>query len=176
MSERNISMQHLKVENAVRDFIVDGTIFSGFLLTTAPHATGQTIHEWLGLAFGAAIIVHLLLHWKWLVTAVRHFFSELPAQVRINALLNSLLYIAVTLVIFSGLMISKVVLATFGLSASQGGIWRWLHTNATNAALIVVALHVALHWKWIVSTLKHHVWQPVFDRRQKQAQSTLVSE
>ena len=138
-------MQRLKLGSTVRNLIVDAAIFAGFLLATDPHATGQTIHEWLGLAFGAGIITHLLLHWKWIVSVVRRFFSKLPGQVRINSLLNSLLFIAMTLIIFSGIMISKVVLSTFGLSGSHDAIWRWLHTSATNVALIVVGLHVALH-------------------------------
>ncbi len=146
-------------------------------MATDPHATGQAIHEWLGLAFGAGIITHLLLHWKWIVHVVRRFFGKLPGQVRINSLLNSLLFVAVTLIIFSGVMISKVVLSTFGLSSSHDAIWRWLHTNATNAALIIVGLHVALHWKWVVATSKRYLAQPLFGRRQQtQAQSALTHE
>ena len=93
-------MQHLKLGNTLRDLIVDATIFVGFLLATDPRATGQTIHEWLGVALGAGIITHLLLHWKWIVNAVRRFFGNLPGQVRVNSLLNTLLFIAVTLIIF----------------------------------------------------------------------------
>jgi hypothetical protein len=169
-------MQRLKMGSTVRNLLVDGAIFAGFLLATDPHVTGQTIHEWLGIAFGVGIITHLLLHWKWIVNVVQRFFRRLPGQVRINAVLNSLLFIAMTLIIFSGLMISKVVLSTLGLSGSHDAIWRWLHTNATNAALIIVGLHVALHWKWIAGTLKRYLWQPIFGRRQKQAQPALLSE
>lgn len=153
-------MQRLKLGSTVRNLIVDTAIFGGFLLATDPHTTGQAIHEWLGIAFGATIIVHLLLHWKWIVNVVRRFFTRLPGQVRINSLLNSLLFSAVTLVIFSGIIISKVVLNAFGLSGSHDMIWRWLHSSATNAALVLVGLHVALHWKWIVSSVKRYVWQP----------------
>ena len=169
-------MQRLKLGSTVRNLLVDGMIFTGFLLATAPHVTGQTIHEWLGIAFGAGIITHLLLHWKWIVNVVRRFFGKLPGQVRINSILNSLLFIAMTLIIFSGIMISKVVLSTFGLSGSHDAIWRWLHTSATNVALIIVALHVALHWKWIAGTTKRYVWQPIFNRHRKQVQPALVYE
>jgi hypothetical protein len=136
-------------------------IFAGFLLATDPHATGQTIHEWLGVAFGVGIVTHLLLHWKWIVNAVQRVFGKLPGQVRINTLLNSLLFITVTLIIFSGLMISKVVLSTFGITGSHDDIWRMVHTLATNVAVIIVGVHVALHWKWIVNALKRYVGQPL---------------
>ena len=140
-------------------------------------ATGQAIHEWLGIAFGVGIVTHLLLHWKWIVNVLRRFFSKLPGQVRINSLLNSLLFIDVTLIIFSGLMICKVVLSTFGLSGSHAAIWRWLHTFSSSAALIIVGMHIALHWKWIVSTIKRYTWQPLVGRRQpSQAQAGLMRE
>jgi hypothetical protein len=71
------------------------------------------------------------------------------------------LFITVTLIIFSGIMMSKVVLSTFDLSGSHDMIWRWLHGAATNAALILVGLHIALHWKWIVNAVKRYVWQPL---------------
>jgi hypothetical protein len=158
-------MQRLKPGSTVRNLLVDAAIFGGFLLATDPHATGQAIHEWLGIAFGATIIVHLLLHWKWIVNVVRRTFTRLPGQVRINSVLNSLLFVSVTLIIFSGIMISKVVLSAFGLTGQHDGIWRVVHTTATTAAVILVGLHVALHWKWVVSTVKRYVWQPVFSRR-----------
>jgi hypothetical protein len=170
-------MERLKLGSTGRNLAVDGTIFIGFLLATAPHATGQTIHEWLGLAFGAGIVTHLLLHWKWIVNVVRRFFSRLPGQVRINSVLNSLLFVAVTLIIFSGIMISKVVLSTFGLTGSHDAIWRGLHTSATNVAVIIVGLHIALHWKWILSTMKRYTWQPLVSRRPRiSAQPALKGE
>ncbi len=158
-------MRQLRISNTVRDLIVDASIFVGFLLATDPRATGQAVHEWLGIAFGAGVIVHLLLHWKWITTVVRRLFSKLPGQVRINSLLNSLLFIDVTLVVFSGLMISKVVPGTLGITASHDAFWRWLHTFSADTALFIVGLHVALHWKWIVNAIKRYLWQPLRGRR-----------
>ena len=50
------------------NLILDITIFAAFLAIASPKLTGNTIHEWLALALAAAIVVHLLFHWKWLVT------------------------------------------------------------------------------------------------------------
>ena len=66
-------MQRLKLGITPRNLIVDATIFIGFLLATDPRATGQTIHEWLGVAFGAGILTHLLLHWKWIVSTIKRY-------------------------------------------------------------------------------------------------------
>jgi hypothetical protein len=161
-------MQRLKMSNTLRDLMVDGLIFFGFLLATDPRGTGQAVHEWLGIAFAAGVVVHLLLHWKWITNVVRRFFSKLPGQVRINSLLNILLFIDATLVVFSGLMISKVVLGTFGITANHDSVWRWLHTFSTDGALFIVGLHIALHWKWVVNTLKRTIWQPLRGRQRRQ--------
>jgi hypothetical protein len=168
-------MHRLKLGSIVRNLLVDGIIFVGFLVATAPRATGQIVHEWLGIAFGVGVITHLLLHWKWIVNVVRRFFCKLPGQVRVNSILNSLLFIAMTLIIFSGIMISKVVLSTFGLTGQHDGIWRIVHMTATNVALIIIGVHVALHWKWIVTTIKRYMWQPIFNRR-KSTRPVLVSQ
>lgn len=140
---------------------VDGGIFIGFLVADAPHFTGMAVHEWLGMAFGAAIIVHLLLHWQWIVAITRRFFSDIPRQVRLNYLLNLLLFIDVTLIIYSGLMISRVALPSLGLSLGEGGAWRGIHDLTANLSLVLVGLHVALHWQWIVKAIKRYIVQPL---------------
>src|SRR5262245_22849081 len=139
---------------------VDSGIFLGFLVTEAPHFTGMAIHEWLGIAFGAAIIVHLLLHWQWIVAITKRFFSDIPRQARLNYLLNTLLFIDITLVIYSGLMISRVALPALGLSLGDDGAWRGIHTFAANLSLALIGLHVALHWQWILNAIKRYVVQP----------------
>ena len=140
---------------------VDGGIFLGFLVADAPHFTGMAIHEWLGIAFGAAIITHLLLHWQWLVAVTRRFLANIPRQARLNYLLNMLLFIDVTLIIFSGLMISRVALPSLGLSLGESGAWRGIHSLTANLSLALVGLHVALHWQWLVKAIKRYIIQPL---------------
>ena len=45
---------------------IDLGIFAAFLLIMDPGLTGITLHEWLSVAFAAAAVAHLLLHWDWL--------------------------------------------------------------------------------------------------------------
>ncbi len=167
-------MALLHFNSTKRDLLVDALIFLMFLLTTDPRATGLPIHEWLGLAFGAAILVHLLLHWKWIATVVRHFLSKLPGQVRLNSLLNILLFVDATLLVLTGLLISRVVLAPLGLTPNRDFFWRWLHNFATDAGVVIVGLHLALHWKWIVNAIKRYLVQPLNGLGQR-AQSELAT-
>jgi hypothetical protein len=94
------------------NLIVDVAIFAAFLIVSNPHLTGNTIHEWLGVSFAAAIITHLLLHWDWIVKVGREFFKKLIHQSRLNFVVNTLFFIAITGSMFSGLLISKDVMLT----------------------------------------------------------------
>jgi hypothetical protein len=132
----------------------DIAIFITFLIAMAPHFSGMAVHEWLGAAFGAAIVTHLLLHWQWIVEVTRRMFSTAQWSARINYILNTLLFIDVTLVIFSGLMISEVALPLLGIQTTHGGIWRMLHGFTADFFLVLVGLHVALHWQWLVNMVK----------------------
>jgi hypothetical protein len=39
--------------------------------------TWTDIHDWVAIALTVIVIVHLIIHWKWLVQMVRHAFTTL---------------------------------------------------------------------------------------------------
>jgi hypothetical protein len=144
---------------------VDIAIFAAFLVAMAPHFSGMAVHEWLGIAFGAAVVTHLLLHWQWLVEVTSRFFGQIRWPARLNYLFNALLFVAMTLIIFSGLMISESALPLLGLTLGEGGAWKMVHKLASDGALLLTGLHVALHWRWIVSATTRFVIAPLTQRR-----------
>jgi cytochrome b len=139
------------------NLFVDITIFLAFLVAMAPHFSGMAVHEWLGISFGAAIVTHLLLHWQWLVEVTKRFFSKAQWSARINYMLNALLFIDVTTIIFTGLMISKSALPALGITLSTGGAWRSIHGFSADLFMVLIGLHVALHWQWIFNSVKRLV-------------------
>lgn len=147
------------------NLLVDIAIFVAFLITMAPRFSGIAIHEWLSIAFGAAIITHLLLHWQWLVEIARRFFGKTQWISRVNYILNALLFVDVTVIIFTGLMISEAALPLFGVQMPRGGSWRRLHDLSANLALLLTGLHIALHWQWIVSMVRRFLIAPLAPRR-----------
>jgi len=160
-----------KLNRTKVDLFVDATIFVAFLITTAPRFSGIAIHEWLSLAFGAAIVVHLLLHWSWIVGVTRRLFGRVQGSARLNYLLNTLLFIDVTLIIFTGVMISEVALPLFGIRFPREGVWRILHSLTSDLAVMLTGVHLALHWSWIVKTIKRYLIDPIFKRRPAAARS-----
>jgi len=143
------------------NLFLDITIFTAFLVSSNPSITGLAVHEWFGVAFAAALLTHLLLHFDWVVSVTRTFFKKLFHESRLNYVINALLFVAMTGAILSGLMISKNVIATLGiqLSVSQG--WRSIHTLSADLSLVMVAVHAALHWKWIVNSVQRYIVTPV---------------
>jgi hypothetical protein len=139
------------------NLIVDTTIFAAFLAVSNPHLTGNTIHEWLGVSFAAAIITHLLLHWDWIVKVGKEFFKKLWHQSRLNFVVNTLFFVVMTGTLFSGLMISKDVMSTLGIQLDVSRSWRSIHVLLSDASVILLGVHVTLHWKWIVTNIGRYV-------------------
>jgi hypothetical protein len=149
---------------------VDVLIFIVFLITMEPHTSGLAIHEWLSLSVVAAMIVHLLLSWDWITEITSRFLGKLSGLNRINYILNWLLFIDGTLLMVSGVLISEVALPFLGINLSASFVWRRLHDLSANVGLILLGIHTALHWGWIVTAFNKYLLQPImklFSARQK---------
>ncbi|PWH13798.1 MAG: hypothetical protein DDG60_09630 [Anaerolineae bacterium] len=147
--------------SAKTNLFVDLFVFSAFLIIANPDLTGMTLHEWLGVAFLAALLTHLVLHWEWIVRITLSFFKKLWHASRLNYIVNLLFLVLMTGALFSGLMISESVLAFLGISIERNPVWEGLHHTLSDASVLVLGLHLALHWKWIVNTFNRYVIQPV---------------
>jgi hypothetical protein len=141
--------------------LVDIAIFVAFLLALDPRSTGIAIHEWLSIALSAAIVIHLLLHWQWMVQVTRRFYRRTSGKARLNYVVDALFFVSTTTAIVSGLLISEAALPALGIPVGIGGIWRLLHSLAANLSLLALALHVALHGAWIVDVVKRYVIRPL---------------
>ena len=142
----------------VLDFLIAGLVL--VLLSTA--LTGLAWHEWLGIAVGLVIIVHLLLGWQWIASIAKRFFQSLPGTTRFEYILDALLFAAMTVTIYSGLMISRVAIPALGLNgAAPNFLWRGLHSLSANSLLLLVGLHLAFSWSWIVKTVRKLILDPL---------------
>ena len=146
------------------NYLVDLGIFLVFLLAMDPRSTGLAIHEWLSIALGAAVVAHLLLHWSWIVATTRRIWTGGTRQARLNYVVNVILFAAMTTLIASGLFISRSAMPALGIEVPLGGAWRGLHGLSADLILVGIGLHIALHWRWIVSTTKRYVLAPVMAR------------
>jgi len=112
-------------------FAVDVFLFGLILLMLSPRLTGLPVHEWLGLALGIPVVVHLLLSWSWISRAT-----------------------LVVLEILSGVVISVVALPALGISTIEDGAWRLLHNRFLNFLVILVGVHIAMNWNALRSGIR----------------------
>jgi hypothetical protein len=140
---------------------IDVAIFIGFLIAMEPRSTGIAIHEWLTLSALAAIMVHLLLNWDWIAQVTRRFLGKVSGRSQINYILNWLLLIDGILLMLSGILISESVVPMLNISLPAGFAWKQLHDMSANISLILLGLHTALHWGWIVNAFKNFIVRPI---------------
>jgi Domain of unknown function (DUF4405) len=141
--------------------LVDASMTAAVLMLLTLALTGLAVHEWLGIALLVIAMLHLLLNWAWIVTGVRRFFGPLSPLVRFNAILNSLLFMLMSVVLGSGLMISVVALRFFGLRMLPSIFLRLVHQVSADALLLVVGLHLGMNWRSVVTSLRKLLAAPV---------------
>ena len=114
---------------------------------------GLAFHEIVGLGIGSLFIVHILLNSQWVIEVTQRLFDRsLPGKTRFGYFLNILLLFLMAFTIVSGLMISKVLFPGFG--DVNGRTFRGLHSSISYLTLVLVGVHVGLHWQWIACLMK----------------------
>jgi hypothetical protein len=130
------------------DFWFDAVLLLGYTLAYSYGFTGIGIHEWLGLGLGAALLIHLTLHWDWVIRETAKLLSP-RGHDKLIWMVNLALLLAMTLCVVSGILISRVALPYFGIYVLGGPFWGRLHTLTAEVTLGLVPVHVALRWRWI---------------------------
>jgi hypothetical protein len=135
-------------------FWLDVTLLASVCALQTVSFTGLFLHEWLGLAMVGMVFAHLLLSWSWIASLSRRLFTVQSARARINYLLNFSLFASVTVVIFSGILISqKAIPALTNTKALPDMDWRWdtLHNQFSNYVLMLSGFHLAINWDWVLA-------------------------
>ena len=138
-----------------------------FLFLGLTRQTWIDIHDWAGLAVLIGAGIHIALHWKWISCVAERYFKKLARQARINFSLNSVLFIAFFLASLSGLVV-WLLLPGGGYQGGRNPYynatllgftrhgWNDLHLYTGLAMIAVFAVHLALHWSWLVVTARRH--------------------
>ena len=117
----------------------------------------EFLHRWTGVAMVAAALVHIVLHWKWIIRMTRRFFSNLFSKnknkfnknSRMNLWVNAFTGLSFILVGGSGVYLFFVPLnSSFHYVFSREG-WDMIHTWSGLAMILSAILHFVIHWRWI---------------------------
>ncbi|MFE4813471.1 DUF4405 domain-containing protein [Peribacillus simplex] len=117
---------------------------------------GLTFHEIAGLAIAILFFTHVLLNWKWVKkVTIKLFDRKLPLATKFGYLLNVMLLITMTFIMISGIFISRVIFPNINVGNEQW--FKISHISISFLALILVAAHVGLHWKWVMNVFKNMI-------------------
>ena len=138
------------------DFWLDLVLLVAMTLDYSFRFTGLAIHEWIGVAFVVLLPVHLVQHWDWVVRTTRRLRTKWrsPSRETLRWTVDLLLLPVMVLCVASGLLVSRSALPAIGLRPGNDRFWNGLHTTSADLTMFLVAVHVALSWRWALTVVK----------------------
>lgn len=135
----------------------DIILFISYVIVNIPQATGVPFHEWVSIVFIIPLVVHILLDWKWVVSVTKRIFGKLPGEVRVNHILDLIIFITMTLALMTGFVISEAALPAIGIDIVIDPFWSSMHDLFANLTMVLIGVHLAMHWGWIASSFKRYL-------------------
>jgi len=163
-----------KINTIKLNLFLDIGLALAFVVELQEHFTGLRNHELIGVTLGIAMLVHLVLHWKWVWNITKTFFRNLFHNSRLSYLLNAALLVDLAVITVTGILISRTLGLNLGVAQSAEMTFKSLHVLASNFSLLLVGTHVAIHWKWILSNSKKYLFR-ITSGKSKAAQAPALS-
>ena len=85
------------------------------------------------------------------------FFKRIPGEARFNYGLDWLLFFLFVVATFTGVVISEAALPAMGIEMVIDPFWLTVHDISANLLMVVIGIHLAMHWRWIVTNFKKYV-------------------
>ena len=139
------------------DFWLDLVLLVITLADYSFRFTGLTWHEWIGVAFVVTVPVHITQHWDWIVRTTKRLVKSRRGRETVRWVVDLLIMPTLVLCVASGLIVSKVAMPKLGIHTKNDSFWLGLHTTTADITIALAGLHVALNWRWIVTTSKRIV-------------------
>ena len=157
-----------------RNFWLDVTIFVALLITTItgyilwlviPHkldidflgfsrSVWVVAHIYSGVVGLAGIVIHIVRHWGWLKALRGHRLSGMTEKLRANRVVDRILWITYIATNVFGAIAWAL---HFGDDINVVRGPDRLHVVFGVAWTILAIVHLALHWKWIISTTQRYI-------------------
>lgn len=160
-------MNGKKVTRVVLDVALTAMIVAEMFI----QYTGTFLHEVIGFAFFATVVVHLALSAKWIKTTAKNASKgKMTARRTALAVMGILLAVCIVVLGVSSVAISGI-LADAGLVWTLGSYatWKTIHAVSSYALCALVVIHLGMHWAFLASAF--HV---PYDPSRRRAISTGV--
>lgn len=131
-------------------YILDALMTLIMVLLMKITFVGLLWHEILGLGIFLLFVIHNLINIKYFICVLMKFFSDcVKLRVKIGIVLDLILFVVVTAIVATGIMISKEIFP-FGYVGLVSG----LHHSLSYLSLILISIHVGLHWSSIMDAFR----------------------
>lgn len=130
----------------IKRLSLDALMLALILVEFAYPLTGNLAHELIGIGMLVLFLVHGGLNWPWFRTLRKGRYNGLR---RVSVSVNALLLAAALMLILSGLLNSHLLSSLAGFEFHF--LPRELHTAAAYWFLILMAVHLGLHWKTVLA-------------------------
>ncbi|GIU52588.1 MULTISPECIES: DUF4405 domain-containing protein [Shewanella] len=135
-------------------YVMDVIFLIGFMLVSAPQATGLPLHEWFSVVLIIPFMIHLLLHWDWAKSSFKRLCSKVTIKERFNIVWSYLIYLMMLLVFVSGFLVSEAIFPFLGIPLEIQDFWSKIHHDSATLIMPMLGVHLALHWSWIIKFTK----------------------
>ena len=120
----------------------------------------DVLHTWSGVAMIIAAMIHILIHWDWIIRTISRSWKVITRQrnpfglrLTYNIVLDAVIGLS-----FLVCSISSVYFMIFPASGPTGEVfllnkstWDLVHTWSGVLMTITAMLHFVLHWKWVMN-------------------------
>lgn len=140
--------------------------------------TWEDLHTWGGVAMIAVAIIHLAIHWSWVINMSRRTWNEIMGKCgcmnsrgRWNLILNTVVAASFILTAVSGVYF---LFAPGGHGAVDPMFlftrttWDLLHTWAGVTLIAAAVIHFAIHWRWVTKVTRKMVGMLIPSRPARQ--------
>lgn len=130
--------------------VLDLVMFIGMMLMYSKNVISLDFHEIGGLVVLGIMLVHLLINGDWVKAVSKQLFNKnIPGKSRISWIVDFLLLVCTIVMIVTSLLISKKLFPAIGNHAALNPI----HFCAAVVFLVLVGIHVGLHFRFIGNSI-----------------------
>ena len=128
----------------MKNFLLDGILFALFVAELNFHNLPKILHEILGVAFTAAVVIHLWINRRRLVALTK----KITPRKFLGVTIDFALIICAAVIAASGVCMSNHLFAeAVSFELRRNMTIHQLHVALPYVAMILIGVHVGLHWR-----------------------------
>lgn len=137
-------------KNALK-FVLDAIMSILFVFMFKKNVLTLQFHEIGGIIVCLLFLLHVAINKNWILAASKTAFKKgAPAKIRISYVLDFLLLANTSAVLFTGIGINKVTAPKIAFLPNKAIP---LHLFFGAVFMILICVHIGLHWNWIKNTI-----------------------